>query len=322
MNLDSCATSVGPPAGAAVMSTGVLALGARQIAVPDLGALWWWIGAIGWIALCGVVAGKLRWTRPRLHDEAGTPSALTAVASTAVLGSGALAAGRRGLGAVALGVAVTSWLVLEPRVARRRPAHTTGPWFLTCVATQSVIGLTGALLAGQSRRPAGARSLALLLLIGFVLGLGQYVAVLRRFRVEQLTRGDGDQWVAAGALAISALSATELLRARAVVGTHGWMPASLRTAALLLWSIAALTGLVLAVGELRRPRWGRVAARWATVFPLGMTALAGIAVGSQTGHPDVGDAGRALFVVAATAWCAVAAATVRAVVLAATAADP
>jgi Voltage-dependent anion channel len=127
-----------------------------------------------------------------------------------------------------------------------------------------------------------------------------YVALMSRFDPRDVTRGPGDHWIAGGVAAISALACATLAR------TIGSGPLS--DASVAAWIVALVWLPVLAAGELRRPRAGRIGRRWSTVFPLGMYAAMSFAVARVAHLPAARAFARGWTVVAALAWLAVTAA--------------
>lgn len=122
---------------------------------------------------------------------------------------------------------------------------------------------------------------------------------LARFDFGQIARGAGDQWVAGGALAISALATSKLLASAVWSGSAS---TALRTATLVLLALDLVWYVVLLCSELLRPRLRYDVRRWATVFPLGMTAVASLSASAATGIAWLGTLGSVLLWVAALAW--------------------
>ncbi|MEY6568627.1 hypothetical protein AB8B12_27580, partial [Streptomyces sp. PGLac3x] len=218
--------------------------------------------------------------------------------------------GWTGAGVVLLGVAAVSWVGLLPQVVRRLGRRVPGSAYLTCVAPQSLggLGATRAAATGVTWPLPGA---VVLLVVGF----GLYVLVLLHFDFHQLKEGAGDHWVACGALAISALAAGKLTAAsgappRWAEPLRPWLLAV--TFVLLLAALAWYA--VIAVAEVRWPRPGYDPRRWATVFPLGMTAVAALTAAGEAGPATSGwlaPLGRGLLGVAVAVWALVAAGLVR-----------
>ncbi len=109
----------------------------------------------------------------------------------------------------------------------------------------------------------------------FVAGLGLYAFVVASFDPAELACGFGDQWVAGGAMAISALAAA------AVAGAGVLAP------------VREAVALVL----------------WATVFPVGMYAVMSFAVGGAAGSDGILAFARAWTWVAVAVWAVVFTAT-------------
>ncbi|WP_315902618.1 hypothetical protein [Streptomyces misionensis] len=82
----------------------------------------------------------------------------------------------------------------------------------------------------------------------------------------------------------------------------------LTTVVVLVRCLAAYA--VLVVAEAVRPRFGYAECRWATVFPLGMTAAAPLSVATSVGVPWLRRPGRVLEWVAVAVWLPVAAGAV------------
>jgi tellurite resistance protein TehA-like permease len=178
-----------------------------------------------------------------------------------------------------------------------------GSVFLCCVATQGLAVLGATLAAAETTQ-----WLAHAALVLFWLGLVLYGFALSRFEVRQVLEGDGDHWVAGGALAISALAGSKLVAADSARlylwndDDRGVLRAV--TAALLVLDLAWYA--VLLVAEVARPRLRYDARRWATVFPLGMTATAVLSVAAALDVPWLKGPGQVLLWIAVAAWVAVA----------------
>ncbi|BAW06241.1 hypothetical protein KP696_29835 [Nocardia seriolae] len=107
-----------------------------------------------------------------------------------------------------------------------------------------------------------------------------------------------------GALAISALAGSQL------VGWHhwtGWLDSILRTLTLALVGLNLAFYVLLVVAEVVSFRPGYNLRRWATVFLLGMTAVAALSAGAALDSAWARLLGRALLAVAAATWLLVAA---------------
>jgi tellurite resistance protein TehA-like permease len=269
--------TIPPGAGAVVMGTGIVSIdlflsGARSLSLVPL-----LVATIAWALLGILLAGRLLWDRPRFQREATLPAALTGVAGTAVLGTRLTLLGWGWAGAVMLGIAGLLWLALVGRVLRHWATPTVGVSFMVTVSTQSLTVLLAVL--GSADR---AVWLVVLAVAPLTLGAGLYAVVVSRFDVRQLVRGSGDQWVAGGALAISALACARVTEASQTLHVLG-DGAALRAATLVLW-VAAMAWLpFLVVTELTARRILYDTRRWATVFPVGMYAACGFLAASALG---------------------------------------
>jgi tellurite resistance protein TehA-like permease len=99
-----------------------------------------------------------------------------------------------------------------------------------------------------------------------------------RVRRRQLGIDDlhGDHWVAMGALAISTLAGVRLLAAVTTMGWSAGLHDATRALAIVIWVAALcwLPALLVAEAWRLRQRPLYTHARWSTVFPLGMLAVA------------------------------------------------
>ncbi|MDX6765048.1 hypothetical protein SIN09_38120, partial [Streptomyces sp. F8] len=106
-------------------------------------------------------------------------------------------------------------------------------------------------------------------------------------------------WVAGGALSISALAGSRLTASPVWSG-----PAhtALRTVTLVALALSLVWYVVLLAAELRHPRPRYDIRRWATVFPLGMTATACLSVAGPAGIAWLVPLGEVLLWIAVAAW--------------------
>ncbi|WP_326754344.1 tellurite resistance/C4-dicarboxylate transporter family protein [Streptomyces hirsutus] len=292
-----------PAAGAAVMATGVVSVALHLAGWEILSLIFLVLACAAWLGLAAEFTLRLLRERERWVSEAETPGALTAVAATAVLGTRVAALGHDALAGALLALATVLWPVLLVLVVRRRRPRMPGSVFLCCVATQGLAVLAATLAAAES-----AAWLARVALVLFWFGLVLYVLALFLFDLRQVTEGAGDHWVASGAIAISALAGAELLAADSA-RLYLWNDDDLgvlrvMTVGLLVLDLAWYG--VLLVGEAVRPRPRYDTRRWATVFPLGMTAAATLSASAAVGVPWLGGLGRVLLWVAVAVWLMVA----------------
>lgn len=297
-----------PPAtGAAVMATGVVSVGLDLTGHETLSRIALVIGCVAWLGLAADVAVRLLRERERWFADAGTAGALTAVAATTVLGTRFSALGRQTLAGALLALSAVLWPVLIVRVVGHGKRRMPGGVFLGCVATQGLAVLGATLAAAES-----AAWLAHTALVLFWLGLVLYGLALFRFDLRQVLEGPGDQWIAGGALAISALAGSKLIAADSARlylwndDDRGVLRAV--TVALLVLDLAWYA--VLLVAEFVRPRPRYDVRRWATVFPMGMTAVAVLSVSATVDVPWLETPGEVLVWISVAAWAAVAAGAV------------
>ncbi|MFG1672544.1 tellurite resistance/C4-dicarboxylate transporter family protein, partial [Streptomyces sp. Y7] len=297
-----------PTAGAAVMATGIVSVALHQTGYETLSRIALALACAAWLALAADFTARLVLDRQRWLKEAATPAALTAIAATTVLGTRFAALGWVTLAEALLALATVLWPGLLLTVLRHWRRHMPGAVFLGCVATEGLAVLGATLAAVES-----AAWLAHVALVFFWFGLVLYVVALPRFDPGQLARGAGDHWVAGGALAISALAGSKLLAADGpdlyLWNDDDYGVLRTMTVALLVLDLAWYAVLLLA--EFAWPRLRYDVRRWATVFPMGMTAAATLSVGTAVDVSWLESPGEALMWIAVAAWLAVAAGALR-----------
>lgn len=285
------------------MATAIVSVGLDLTGHETLSRIALVIGCVAWLGLAADVAVRLLRGRARWFADAGTPGALTAVAATTVLGTRFSALGRHTLAEALLALSALLWPVLIGLVVKHGKRRMPGGVFLGCVATQGLAVLAATLAAAES-----AAWLAHTALVLFWLGLVLYGLALFRFDLRQVLEGPGDQWIAGGALAMSALAGSQLIAADSA-RLHLWNDDDrgvLRavTVALLVLDLAWYA--VLLVAEFVRPRPRYDVRRWATVFPMGVTAVAMLSVSATMDVPWLETPGEVLLWISVAAWAAVA----------------
>ncbi|WP_078988115.1 tellurite resistance/C4-dicarboxylate transporter family protein [Streptomyces sp. WM6372] len=287
-------TGLPPAAGAAVMADGILSVGLHLIGFEGLSLAALVLAAALWLVLAADFTTRLVSDRGRFRAEADTPAALMAVAATTVLGTGISLLGWQGLAAALLVLAAVLWPGLLIAVVRHWEPRMPGAAFLVCVATQGLAVLAATLAATLHRDWLARAALA-----AFCLGLLLYAVALVRFDSREVLRGAGDHWVAGGALAISALAGSKLTASPVWTG-----PAhtALRTATLVTLALSLGWYALLLTAELRQLRPHYDIRRWATVFPLGMTATACLSAAGPTGVGWLRPLGEVLLWIAVGAW--------------------
>ncbi|MFJ5138696.1 tellurite resistance/C4-dicarboxylate transporter family protein [Streptomyces sp. NPDC088707] len=282
-----------PVAGAAVMATGILSVGLGLTGFEVVSVVALWLATALWLLLALGFSALLLRDRRRWEVTADTPPALTAVAATTVLGVRFELLGLTPVAVSLLVIAALVWPVMLVAVLRHLTRRAPGAVFLICVATQGLAVLCAVLV------PEAGDWLARVALALFLLGLLLYVDALARFDVRQVVTGAGDHWIAGGALAISALAGSKLLASGV---WSGGAATTLRTTTLVLTALDLAWYAVLLGGECARPRLGYDVRRWATVFPLGMTAVASLSVAAATGVAWLETSGRVLLWIAVAVW--------------------
>ncbi|MFG2522731.1 tellurite resistance/C4-dicarboxylate transporter family protein [Streptomyces sp. NPDC048527] len=285
-----------PAAGAAVMATGIISVGFHLTGHSVLSGIMLVLAAALWLVLAADFANRLVRERERWGSEADTPTALTAVAATTVLGTRISLFGWQTLAEALLALSALVWPVLMINVVRHWKPRMPGGVFLGCVATQGLV-----VLAATLAPAVGAHWLAFTGMVLFWGGLVLYCFALLRFDLREVASGAGDQWVAGGALAISALAASKL------VATGLWNIDDtdvLRTVSFLLLALDVAWYVVLVLAEVRWPRPRYDIRRWSTVFPMGMTAAAALSVGAAADVPWLKGPGQVLVWIAVAAWLA------------------
>ncbi|MEV7343182.1 tellurite resistance/C4-dicarboxylate transporter family protein [Streptomyces sp. NPDC093544] len=297
-----------PAAGAAVMATGIVSVGLHLTGYETLSRAALALASAAWLALAADFAVRLVRDRTRWAAEASTPPGLTAVAATTILGLRLSALGWQELAEALLALSAVLWPVLLFVVVRHWSRRMPGGVFLVCVATQG-LSVLGATLAAA----VGADWLAHAALVLFWLGIVLYGVAFTYFDIREVVRGAGDHWIAVGALAISALAGARLVAAHNV-DAYLWNDDDngvLRAVTTALLVLGLAWYCVLAVAELARPRLRYDVRRWATVFPMGMTAVAALVVSTALDVTWLDGLGKVLLWIAVAGWLVVAAGAVR-----------
>jgi tellurite resistance protein TehA-like permease len=288
------------------MSTGILSTATQVAGLRLLSWALLVLAVLGELALGASVIGRLCSDRPGVVADAGTPASLTGVAATSVIGARIASVGWTGIVWGLLVAGVLLWLVLLPSVLLHWQVPTVGTSLLVCVATEGLAVLAATQGAVTRNR--------LLVAAGFgacVLGLAFYAVVVARFDWRQLVVGAGDQWVVAGALAIASLAGAQLVAACARLGLLEGIQRPLRALDLAVWAAAVSGYALLLACELRWPRLRYDIRRWATVFPMGMTAAASFAVGRTEDLAALTVLGHVFLWPGLVAWAVVAACAAR-----------
>jgi tellurite resistance protein TehA-like permease len=292
-------------AGAFVMATGIVSIGLHLVGAGVVSAVLFGVAAAAWLALAAIFLHRALRRPARFRREASSPAVLSAVAGTATLGQRLLELGPAAAADTALGLSVCLCLALLPGAARgaKRAAGTA---FVLAVSIESL-----AVLAASCALAQQAVWLAIAALALFLIGLAAYGWIMANLDLRALARSPGDQWIAGGALAISALACAQLADAAGGLVGLGSLRAPLADAALALLIAAAVWLPLLVVDELVSPRFRYDVRRWSTVFPLGMYAASSVAVGRAVPAPALVTFARVWIWIALAAWLAVAVAACR-----------
>lgn len=288
-------------AGGAVMATGIVSVAIHYEGVETLSLVLLAVCGATWAILAALAVAALLSDFPRARDETRRPAALTAVAGTAVLGVRLTLLGWTWAGWALLVASVLLGALLLPALARPGPLPRTGGSFLLVVALQSLAVLAATIAASTARSWPALAALA-----PFLAGLAAYPVVLARFDFSELRDGAGDHWVSGGALAISTLACAQIEHALSVSRGPTGFHDPLRVGSLVLWGLTVVWLPALIVAEVRWPRPSYNAARWATVFPLGMYSVMSTATGRVAGVDALIQFGHVAAWVALAAWVATA----------------
>lgn len=293
-----------PAAGAAVMATGIISVGLHLTGYETLSRIALVLASLAWLGLAADFLVRLADDREQWTRQAGTPPGLTAVAATTVLGTRFSLLGWQVLAEALLALSAVLWPILLVAVVRHWRRRMAGGVFLVCVATQGL-----SVLASTIATAVGPDWLAHAAMVLFWLGIVCYGVCFAHFDLWEVKKGAGDHWVAGGALAISALAGAKLVAAHHVNpylwnnDDQGVLRAT--TAALLVLDLACYGAL--AVAEVVWPRPQFDVRRWATVFPMGMTAAAALSVATALDVFGLKGPGQVLLWIAVAVWLVVAA---------------
>jgi tellurite resistance protein TehA-like permease len=291
---DSPIASLFPGYFALVMATGIIAVAASQQRIDWLADGLYVIAAVAYVVLVVLLALRMLWYWNRFASDVTAHSKgfayLTIVAATNVLGAASIVVyGWWGLAWVLWWTANVLWLLFayttliavvlttdKPGLA----AGINGSWFLLTVSTESIAVVAALQLARTS-----SDLLAFTAVAAFTLGLVLYLIVMTmvflRWTFQPLdpTEADPPAWIAAGAVAITALAGSNLLLVSGRSARLQALAPFLDGVVMLAWTTATFWfPLMIAIGV-----WRHIVRRlplryhpsyWALVFPLGMYGAA------------------------------------------------
>lgn len=291
------AAAIPPGSGSVVMGTGIVSIALwfdghetlSRILLAIAGAIWLLLG----LALAANVAGDAE----RVRREARSAAGLTGVAGTAVLGARIEILGWTVEAVALLVVAAVFFAILMAPVLRNWDTPTSGISFALPVSIESLAALAATLAEHQ-----GVRWLLSVAIVPFVIGLASYGFVIARFEFRELMGGDGDQWIAGGALAISALAAGSITLGAETLGMFRGLIDTFEGVSVALWVAAIAWIPPLVATEVLRPRLAYNGKRWSTVFPAGMYAACSFVVGAAVHVPGIADFARVWVWIAVALW--------------------
>ena len=288
---------VEPGAGAVVMATGIVSIALSLDGEATLSDVWLAATVISWVVVAALLTGRAIGDRVWLRSAMRSPASLTAVAATAVLGSLLQSAGLHAVALALLVLAAAICAGLSAPIARERPLPRSGTSFMVTVSLEALAGLAALVAAAGEATWLVYPALALA-----ALGLVLYLVVCARFDPRELLRGLGDQWIAGGALAISALTAAVISRAASRNPPLDALVQPLGEVAAAIWIVSAVWLVLLAVSELIALRLCYRLRRWSTLFPVGMYAASGFEVARTSSFSFTGSFAQGWVWVAVALW--------------------
>jgi tellurite resistance protein TehA-like permease len=314
-----------PGSFAIVMASGIDSVGLKVKDVEVLSDALFVVAIGAYLVLVAFTVFRLVAYRSAMSRDLRDPGRgiefFTFVAGTNVLGVRVGMDGPYLVTAVLLALSGLVWLLLGyvvPFLAvlgqRERPtvAAANGTWFLWVVATQSVAIASATV---EPRVVHGRPEMALLAVMAWFVGTFLYalVAGLVSLRLALFEFGPADltppYWISMGALAITVLAGArivEMTDTPIVDVTRPFVAGS----SVGLWALATwlVPGLVAAEVWRHRRRHGRVTyqvALWSIAFPLGMYAVAALALGDAAHLPVLTAIGAGELRLAVVGWTVV-----------------
>lgn len=306
-----------PPLFSLVMATGIVSLAGRGAGLITLSEALLWLSAAFYVVLLAYHAARFA-RRPRAVARELKTSAifdyLTFVAAGALLGGSLLLVGVNqtagwalftisGLAWLAIAATIAVELLLTHSLHPRTEAQ--GGWLLAVVAPQALGLLCLSLAKNTNGSLLGGIAFGL-----WAVGSGLYGPIALE-RLSRLRRSGGrlsaglraDDWIAMGALAISALAGSEVLeRLSLPAGLNALVQVLVAVQLAGAWALVPLLVLGEASHAMTAPRArSSGGSRWATVFPLGMLSASTRAFAPLHGSA-LGTAADVSFAVALLAW--------------------
>lgn len=307
---------------AVVMGTGIVTTGAGQRGWHTLADVLLLLTVLEYATLVLLILWRIGAYRDVVVADLRNPRVsfgfFTFVAGTNVLAAALATRGHLTAATVLLCVGVVSitvlgyvipWLVLLARGSRSVLPDVNGTWFLWAVASHSVT-IGAAIL--EHHATAGKEALAALAVISWSIGIVLYVAtaVLVLMRLIMLPVGPQDidppYWILMGLSALVVVAGTHIIDMAdtPLVDDVRGLVAGL---VVLFWCVAAWLLPVMVVLGVWRHGVCRVPLRytpalWSIVFPLGMFAASGMALGGTDRMPFATSIGRELMWASLAVW--------------------
>ena len=289
---------------AATMSLGAAAVGAEQLGLTVLATSLAVLAVVTLVLTSAVLSIRvIRYPRRVVDDlqhHATAFTILTTVAAFNIVGGAAIVVlDRVELGWVCWTIGLVMWppllysSVLSTIIEHPKPPLArgiNGTWFLMTVSTQAVVTTTALLLA----RTGTNQALELLAVAGFGLGIVLYLIVMTllflRWVFTESTPDEDDppSWIAAGAMATTALAGSRILALDTSYQLVDRLAPFIEGLVIVGWATATFwLPLMVAVQVWRHGvhhmPWGFVPSMWSMVFPVATYGAATWAMADQTG---------------------------------------
>lgn len=307
-----------------VMATGIVSIAGYDTGYPLISYALEMAGLTAFTVLLMLIGLRLSQHGPVLAGALRSPTQIfgcyTFVAACDVLDARFLVGSAPPWLLVLLGVpALAGWLSLVPltwramRSVSPRDLRTQarGSWMLAAVGTQSLAIITTDFAMLEQSQALLGWAIAWWVL-GMVVYLGTGALIGWRIVAERIHPDDvtPDSWVLMGALAIAALAGGTLLEAAQQPFAFDGLTQIMMPATMAVWICGSLWIPPLVAGEVWRAARGSGVtrydrARWATVFPLGMYAVAShtLARGWPGPMPSLLVVSQVFFWAALVLWC-------------------
>lgn len=311
-----------PGSFAFVMATGVIAVAFDLCDLRPAAVALVVLAAVGYVVLTVLTAARVVRNGSDvlgdMRDHATSFAFLTQTAATNVLGAAVgVVLGWWSVTWVLWVLSIPLWAIwlyaalLVEIVSEDKPdlgRGVDGSWFMLTVSTAS-IAASGAMLVGRS----GSVLVAFVSVSALCMGTIQYVIVMTmvfmRWSLRVVVPSHPPEWIATGAMAITALAGAELVAVTPRVELLGLLDPFIRGLTVLAWATATfwfplLVGLAVWRHVLERQPWTYSPVLWSMVFPLGMYSVSTDRVLTVFGVPHLSWVAPVVLVLAVAAWLA------------------